>query len=229
MIERCKRICGGVSDCCITNSKQAACISDMVINKVSGIKLLIEELALAESGRDELKEKLAIALKNIDELTNWVKFLQIVHDLRLLGSLSPADNPSEKRKESRYPLPAAYQNYLRLKIHAGASWTPAHLLNFSRYGMQFRYACPLDLNEVHQCVLSTARSFRNAVSFKARVSNCRRQNEEFIIGATIEEVEDSGIFNFFESAYNLVMEICRDLAKQEHQPLPGVGHDKGLV
>jgi hypothetical protein len=63
------------------------------------------------------------------------------------------------------------------------------------------------------------RSFRTTVSFKARINNCGKQGDEFVVGATVEEVADSGIFNFFESTYNLVMEISRDLVQQEHRSM----------
>ena len=42
IIDRCKLICGGISEnCIIDNTRHLDCIADMVINKTSGISLLL--------------------------------------------------------------------------------------------------------------------------------------------------------------------------------------------
>lgn len=178
----------------------------MVINKVSGIKEIIE-ITLADNQHEKITENLTEALKSINELTNWVKFLQIAHDLRLLSSLSYGNKTHEKRKEIRYPLPEIYQKHISLKINVSGSWVPVLLTNFSQRGVQFKCPEPLDSGAVYECVLFTVHRINKAVSFKARIKYCTKHEREFVIGATIEEIADAISFNFFEDVYNFIMEI----------------------
>lgn len=72
--ERCQQICGDSGTLCF-NSEQVTCIADMVINKAGNIKLIIEE-ARVEKQFDQIAEILCMASKNIDELINWIRYLQ---------------------------------------------------------------------------------------------------------------------------------------------------------
>lgn len=76
--ERCHQICGdGSSPCFIDNSKQIACISDMVINKVFAIKTIVDRLR-EDNQYGEISEFLDAAYDSVDELINWVRYLQAV-------------------------------------------------------------------------------------------------------------------------------------------------------
>lgn len=62
-------------NCFARNSMQAGCVSDMVINKVGHIKLIIER-AREENQCEQTAEILDMASKDIDGLINWVRYLQ---------------------------------------------------------------------------------------------------------------------------------------------------------
>lgn len=75
MTDRCQRICGDDDNCFRGNDKQLACVSDMIINKASGIKAIIEN---ARSGgkHEGMDEVLTLATRNLNELISWVVYLR---------------------------------------------------------------------------------------------------------------------------------------------------------
>jgi hypothetical protein len=74
--ERCLQICGDDSNpCFIGNNKQIDCISDMIINKVYAVKATVDR-AREENQCEEIANFLGMASENVDELINWVKYLQ---------------------------------------------------------------------------------------------------------------------------------------------------------
>lgn len=212
MKERCRQICGDdVEHCFINNKKQIACIADIVINKVFGITSFIE-LVKQEKQNDKVNEYFNEILKKMQELIDWVKFLQIAHDLKTLISFPDETKIPEKRKEMRFPFPEIYQKYIVLKINISGLFVPVTLINFSQHGLQFKCHEPLDINSVRDCTFLTKHIIEKEVSFKVRVKHCEKHNEEFIIGGLIEEVSDGVSFNFFKSVHDYILEI---LLKQE--------------
>lgn len=104
IVDRCKLICGGVSESCIIdNTRHLDCIADMVINKTSAISLLLGR-AVKESP-DEAAQSIYSAMTISNELSNWVKYLQMTRNLKHLNELQWDVGISHRRKEARYPFP----------------------------------------------------------------------------------------------------------------------------
>jgi hypothetical protein len=204
--ERCKRICGDDKEhCFIGNKKQVECIADMVINKMFGVSSLIS-ISMTESDPEKMREKLSFAVKTMDELITWVKFLQIAGDLRELSALSFGEGVSEKRQETRYPLPEKYREYLLMKVKVGGSFVPVSITNFSRHGIRFICPEPLAPGSVADCVLLSCHRIRKEVSFSVRVKHCSRQGTAFIAGVQTEDISDEDSFDFFRSVHDLIMQ-----------------------
>jgi hypothetical protein len=207
VIERCRRICGNFSDkCFIKNGEQVACIADIIINKAS-VSLLGLEQVQGETGLSKSAyTNLELSIKAINELVNWVKFLQLSHDLRELVTISHEDAPG-KRSETRYPLPEVYQQYISTHIKVSDSYLPVLLLNFSQSGLQFKSPVEVSNNAVVECILTTSHAIRKKVHFKAVCKYCTSLiNGEFVVGAKILEVSDNLIFNFFLDVYEFINE-----------------------
>ncbi|MGD0887375.1 MAG: PilZ domain-containing protein [Thermodesulfovibrionales bacterium] len=205
--ERCRRICGTMSeDCFIKNQNQILCLSDMVINKISGI-LVIVESAAEKNQRDESRQFFDEALRNMRELLNWVKFLQVAHDLRVPSLLAYETNVPEKRKQTRYPLPEVYHKYIVMKINISGSFVSVLLTNFSQGGMQFKSPEPLDIDAIKECLLHTTHMAEKEAFFTVRIKYCANHNGEYLIGAEIEEISDSITFDFFNNVYDFMVEM----------------------
>ncbi len=197
-----------VSNCFINNKKQIACIADMVINKVFGISSVVE-IALKENLKEDIVERLDLALKETQELIDWIKFLQIANDLKTLISASEANREKEQRTEMRFPLPEIYRQYIALKINTFGVYNPVTLLNFSRSGLQFKSLFPLEINSVRECILVTSHIISKEVSFTIITRHCIKDNSGYIIGGQIEKVSDSTSFDFFKNIYDYVIEILQ--------------------
>ncbi|MBI4837710.1 MAG: hypothetical protein HY806_00860 [Nitrospirae bacterium] len=209
MKERCRQICGDdVSNCFINNKKQIACIADMVINKVFGISSVVE-IALKENLKEDIVERLDLALKETQELIDWIKFLQIANDLKTLISASELNHEAEKRSEMRFPLPEIYKQYLALKINTFGVYNQVTLLNFSRSGLRFKSLFPLETNSVKECILVTSHIISKEVSFNVIIRHCIKDSGGYIVGGQIEKVSDSTSFDFFKSIYDYAIDILR--------------------
>lgn len=205
MQKRCAKICGDDPEhCFINNKKQIECIADMVTNKVFTIALLLD-LAKKEDAKDVLQEYINQALSASSKLLNWIKYLQIIRDIKMLVPLSENDM-AELRKEERYPFPEGYQQHINLVIHKGDFSTAGVLLDFSPHGLRFRSRQPLDKNFSYLCTLSTVHSVKKSVSFEIIIKHCEASNDTFTVGASIGEIRDALAFDFFES----VLEFIRD-------------------
>ncbi len=212
IIRRCRRICGGTREhCFIDNEKQIICIADMIINKVTGIKGIIEMAARPDQnkGLPEVLDRISVSL---DELINWVRYLQITHDLRELSDLTFESRTEERRKEKRYPLPGIYQRFITLRIGGPGSRFQALLLDFSPRGVKFRSPGPFDIDSKVECTLTTA---GREVSLSARVRHCMEEGGEYVIGAEIEEVSDDTSFNFFRDVHSLLIEAAMQELRKE--------------
>jgi len=209
MRERCKRICGDDKDhCFIGNKKQIECIADMVINKMFGISSIIA-VSMGESSPEKIREKLSHAMKTMDELIAWVKFLQIANDLRELSSLSFEDGVPEKRRETRYPLPESYRDYILMKVKVGDSLVPVSITNFSRHGIRFMCPEPLAPGTVVECILLSSHRIRKEVLFSVKVRYCTKQGATFDTGVQTEDISDKVSFDFFRSVHDLIMQMPR--------------------
>ncbi len=205
MQKRCAKICGDDPEhCFINNKKQIECIADMVTNKVFTIALLLD-LAKKEDAKDVLQEYINQALSASSKLLNWIKYLQIIRDIKMLVPLSENDM-AELRKEERYPFPEGYQQHIKLVIHKGDFSTEGVLLDFSPHGLRFRSPQPLDKNFSYLCTLSTVHSVKKSVSFEIIIKHCEESNDTFTVGASIGEIRDALAFDFFESVLEFIRE-----------------------
>ncbi len=101
---RCKRFCGEEREnCFISNRKQLLCLTDMVINKITGISALFQIL------REEIEDRKALELLErangeMQALVDWVRFLEIAGDLREFLQARPELREPERRREPRFPV-----------------------------------------------------------------------------------------------------------------------------
>jgi hypothetical protein len=206
--ERCTRLCGTVKEhCFIGNKKQILCISDIVLNKISVIKVMIES-ALERSQDSELGDSLHYAVTSIEELTSWIKFLRIAHDLREFGaSFFEGGIAAERRREKRYPLPEIYQTFIRMEIQCPGGPLAGQLIDFSRKGLQFLSSAPLEPGSLAECVLSTRRLATEKTAFSMKIKYCIEKEGAFTIGARIEDVADEESFNVFNTIYTFIFDL----------------------
>ena len=206
IVDRCKVICGGVSESCIIdNTRHLDCIADMVINKTSGISLLLGR-ALRE-GPDEASQNIHNAMTISNELSNWVKYLQITRDLKHLNALHWNVGISDARKVARYPLPKIYEKYISMKVTLPGRSVPVSIIDFCQRGTQFQSPEPLEPGAATECTLTTTYNIKKEVHFRMMIKYCSLRGDGYLIGAHIDEVDDSSEFNFFNNIYDFIVEI----------------------
>lgn len=204
MIDRCRRICGEADKNCYVNSKdQLKCITDVVINRTAGISMLLG-FTLNEKEKASIDEGIRESLAMANELSNWVKYLQMISDLKELSSLVLDSDSAEKRKEVRYPLPNYLRDSIGVKIKLAGAAAPAVLVNFSQSGLQIKSAEPLAVGSRIECCLALPHPAENEVTFKATVRYSSGGGG--FAGAQIEEVSGVKVFNFFNNVHYFIME-----------------------
>lgn len=206
IVDRCKVICGGVSESCvIDNTRHLDCIADMVINKTSGISLLLGK-ALKESP-NEAAQDIHNAMTISNELSNWVKYLQITRNLKHLNVLHWNVGISDRRKVARYPLPKIYEKYISMKVTFPGRSVPVRIIDFCQRGTQFQSPEPLEPGAATECSLTTTFTIKKEVHFRMMIKYCSLRDDGYLIGAHIDEVDDSSEFNFFNNIYYFIVEI----------------------
>lgn len=204
--DRCKRICGDTKeDCFIKNREQLSCIADMVLNKVSGVCAFIESAA-AENRDIKNAAFFDEALKNIHELVNWIKFLQISSDLRTLRSMIYETRDPEARRETRYPVPEIYQKFISMKVGGSDSLMTVTLSNFSRQGLQFNCPEPLETGSLKEVRLLTSPASAHEVALKVSIRYCNKNDGGYTVGGRIEESPDGVIIDFFKNVHDLILD-----------------------
>jgi hypothetical protein len=205
--QRCRRICDGESaQCFIHNKKQLSCLSDMLINNVYGIASILE-YAMDEEFTHGMRENISEALNISRNLIDWVKYLQITHDIRQIQPIHQNKEYVKKRSEQRYPLPELYKQYFDLTLQVQGMEVAAQLVNFSRNGLQFKSQAVLGMNEIVDGTLHTRHLVGKTVHFKATARYVLVSGEEYITGAKVTEVSDSGDFDFFHSVHEFILEF----------------------
>ncbi len=209
IVDRCKLICGGVSEnCIIDNTRHLDCIADMVINKTSSISLLLGR-ALREDP-DEAARNIQSARTISNELSNWVKYLQITRNLKHLNAIHGDIGISDERKVARYPLPKIYEKYVSMKITLHGRSVPVSIIDFCQRGTQFQSPEPLEPGTPTECVLTTTFNIKKEVCFRMMIKYCSLRDHGYLIGAHIAEVNDSSEFNFFNNIYDFIVEIEKE-------------------
>jgi hypothetical protein len=206
--DRCKRICGETREHCYVNSRQQLnCIADLVINKTASISMLLG-FSLDEQDKEAANENLRESISISNELSNWVKYLRIVKDLRDLSSLVLDSDSAEKRTEIRYPMPGGYETQVAMTIALPDSEVQCVIVNFSQSGAQLRCPKALDIDSLAECIIKLPPPYNNEMPCRARIKYCGKSDGDYIIGARIDEVSGSRSFNFFEKIINLLLQTA---------------------
>lgn len=117
------------------------------------------------------------------------------------------ENPNllERRKEQRHSLPDIYHKYVDLKVRVGKEFVPVTLLDFSRNGIRTKGYLDLAEGSLEEFIISAPRSITKEVGFKARVRYCFSDNNAYVMGAEIEEVDDEVWFRIFEKVHDFIL------------------------
>ncbi|MBI5141924.1 MAG: PilZ domain-containing protein [Nitrospirae bacterium] len=203
MMERCRRICGDGHDrCFIGNKRQLNCIADMVINKVSGIIGIIDAAKGMESGGNAI-DTLDMATEDLEALVYWVRYLQVVQDLREISARAAVDKG--RRRENRYPFPDEYRKYIRMTMIRGDEPEPVALLDFSRHGIRFRVADTVEEGAEFECSLNAPYSIAGETSFRVRVVHCIETGDGYAVGGEINAIADEASFEVFRKLYDFIV------------------------
>lgn len=113
----------------------------------------------------------------------------------------------ERRRETRYPIPEIYRNYILFKIKDSSdNFIPAALLDFSHHGIRLKSPVFMKNESLFECLISVPASLAKEIGFKAKVRYCADDDETsgFIIGAEIVEINNELWFNVFEKVHNFI-------------------------
>jgi hypothetical protein len=203
--ERCRRLCGAEEPACFAaNSGQLSCLSDMIVNNAYGISSILE-MTKAETRPDVMADNLREALLITKELINWVKYLQMTRDLRQMVRLS--FDRADERRETRYPLPEVFREFIVLEVITHAGTIAAVLSNFSMSGIQFQFPRPVEADTDLECHLRTKHMVGKEVRFTATSKYCKAHDDAFLVGAQIGDVSDASDFDFFRNVFDFIMDV----------------------
>lgn len=210
ILERCRRICGDESDACfVASKKQVICIIDMVVNRISGIRGIIDA-AREENDPRHIAEILSSATEDIDKLLAWVNFLYFEQDLRhLLGLFHEEGTIEDRRREWRYPMPFLYRKFISVEITSGNDLIRAHLVDFSRSGLKLAISRLLRPGAEILCRISFSRNLSKDLSVAARIRHCRKAGTGYVAGAEILDVADEDSFVSFRILHDFVVDRVR--------------------
>ena len=208
MKDRCRLICGSDDpDCFVMSKNQLNCIADLVINKTTAITMMLS-LSLSNKKAYEEGEAIRQAFASTNELTNWIKYLQMVGDMRELHSLVLDSDQNEKRGEIRYPMPEAQADKVGMALADTEGQGFLRVLNFSQSGVRFVSPAPYEVGNVIECCLVSSRGSRDdRVVFKAEVHNCQGSEGSYQVGARVGEVSGKDAFNFFGNMHSLMLGV----------------------
>jgi hypothetical protein len=113
---------------------------------------------------------------------------------------------ADRRRDQRFEVPAVYQRYVQLRVKAGNKFVPASLSNFSRRGVLFECTTPFDIDTHTECIISVSLLLSRDISFGIAVKYCKKKEQTFRIGATIETVADSTWFNVFAEIHDFIVQ-----------------------
>jgi hypothetical protein len=177
-------------------------MADMIINKASSIIMALGtslQIDDHELMRDTARESLSAAC----ELSNWIKYLQIVPDLYALSTLVLDADAVKKRTEIRYPVPEEFEEKIKIIYD---DLLEGRLVNFSQQGMQILLSRPIENGTIIQCRLVADIDDRSSKPFKATAMYCVPAKDSYMCGAQISEMQSSGFFNFFSLVHQLMLD-----------------------
>jgi len=122
---------------------------------------------------------------------------------------SPAAGSQEKtaemRREERYRVPDACQQYIKLRVKSGNEFVPAILGNFSRNGILFESPMSFCKGEHTACVISISLLLSREITFDIEVRYCYPDHGSYIAGASIDTISDEIWFDAFVEVYDLIV------------------------
>jgi hypothetical protein len=178
-------------------------MADMIINKASSIIMALGT-SLQMDDHEFLRETAKESLSAACELSNWIKYLQIVPDLLALSTLVLDADSVKKRTEIRYPLPKEFENKIKViydDIHE------AKIVNFSQNGIQILLSRPIEKAMVIQCHLLADVNKQTSKPFKATAMYCVPTEGSYMCGAQISDLHRGGTFNFFSIVHQLMLDM----------------------
>ena len=112
---------------------------------------------------------------------------------------------AEKRREKRYDVSGAFQQYIKLQVKSGDHFVPAILGNFSRNGILFESPASFSQGEHTACVLLISLVLSREISFGIEVKYCYADHGSHITGASIDTISDGSWFDAFVEVYDLIV------------------------
>ena len=114
---------------------------------------------------------------------------------------------ADERRETRYPLPEAFQEFILMEVSVNGMTVPVILTNFSMSGIQFRSPQPMDEDTSLECFLRTRHMVGKEVRFTTSVKYCKTKDDDFLVGCQIENVSDASDFDFFQNVFDFMRDI----------------------
>jgi hypothetical protein len=112
---------------------------------------------------------------------------------------------AELRREKRYDVPDACQQYVKLWVKNSNELVPAILGNFSRHGILFESPVPFKLADHTECTISISLLLSREISFGIEVKYCFADHGSHITGALIDTISDEIWFDAFTEVYDLIV------------------------
>jgi hypothetical protein len=115
------------------------------------------------------------------------------------------DKISEKRRETRYDISDACQQYIKLKVKSGNEFVSAILGNFGRNGILFE--CPVSFNRGDhvECIISISLPLSHEVSFGIEIGYCYSDHGSHILGASIDNISAEVWFDAFVKMHDFIV------------------------
>ncbi len=124
---------------------------------------------------------------------------------RCSSDIGSHEELNKKRRENRYDIPDACQQYIKLWVKSGNKVVPAILGNFSRSGILFECPLPLSKGTHTECIISILLLFSREISFGIEVRYCYEDNGSYIMGASIDTISDGIWFDVFVEVHDFIV------------------------
>ena len=124
---------------------------------------------------------------------------------RSTPAVGSQDEIAETRREKRYSVPDACQQYIELRVKSSNGFVPAILANFSRHGILFESPVSFSQGEHTECIISISLLLSREISFGIEVKYCFADHGSHITGASIDSIADESWFDAFVEVHDLIV------------------------
>jgi hypothetical protein len=203
--ERCESICKKKrSECDMNREKQTGCMADMLTSRTSNQMLTLG--AVPGTGNRGLHgDKAGVKRTDECEISDWVKYLQVMHLLTLSRLVFDKKSPEERRETGR-PVPSEFKGEIKMVTDDGIR---ARLVNFSQKGMQAISPWPIDKGAEFWFHLAAHRDKGSGNRFKAECVYCVPVDGLYMCGVRIKETYKSGSVDFLNRVYQMMLDYNR--------------------